>query len=67
MCVFDGSKTKRKSDRSREAWSKEAFQKQRKDLVNSEQLEKVTDLKDGKLTKEKRVWARRKFRLRGKG
>lgn len=55
------------SDRSREAWSKEAFQRQRKDLVNSEQLEKVTDLKDGKLTKEKRVWARRKFRLRGKG
>lgn len=55
------------SDRSREAWSKEAFQRQRKDLVNSEQLEKVTDLKGGKLTKEKRVWARRKFRLRGKG
>ena len=55
------------SDRSREAWSKEAFQRQRKDLVNSEQLEKVTDLKDGKLTKEKRVWARRNFRLRGKG
>jgi len=37
-------------------------------LVNSEQLEKATDLKDGKkLTKEKRVWARRRFRLRGKG
>ena len=55
------------SDRSREAWSKEAFQRQRKDLVNSEQLEKVTDLKDGKWTKDTRVWARRTFRLRGKG
>lgn len=68
--MSEGSKTKRKSICQEQRTLEAKKPSKDRDLVNSEQLEKVRDLKDGKLTgakKKKRLCARRKFKLRGKG
>lgn len=67
--MSEGSKTKRKSICQEQRTPGGQKPSEDRDLVNSEQLEKVRDLKDGKLTGKKkkiRLWARRKFKLRGK-
>lgn len=66
--MSEGSKTKRKSICQEQRTPGGQKPSEDRDLVNSEQLEKVRDLKDGKLTGKKKVrlWARRKFKLRGK-
>lgn len=61
--MSEGSKTKRKSICQEQRTLEAKKPSKDRDLVNSEQLEKVRDLKDGKLTGAKKKKAMRQKKI----